>query len=152
MNHAAGNRSTAEVHRRGAKLCYKGSVHGTKVLWRFCLLKQSIRAHSIVITPRESWHDAVYTSVAHMLLLSIPFLCPFCQAVSPTLFSSPSSSSIIVFPPLPSSPSLVLAFAVLPHFASLLLKVHYCWVQILHSNTHVCTCTLPRCRLRLPTG
>lgn len=45
----------------GGKHFHKGLFCSAEVLWRSCRLKQSIRDHSIIITPRESWCRAVHT-------------------------------------------------------------------------------------------
>lgn len=93
MNHAAGNRSPAELRMRGAKHFHKGLIHSTEVLWRSCRLKQSIRDHSIIITPGESWRCAVHT-LQHMPL---PSNSPSTSCVKWLLWRS------FPFPPAPSS-------------------------------------------------
>lgn len=124
MNHAAGNRSPAEVHRRGAKHCHKGLIHSKEALWRSCRLKQSIRDHSIIITPRESWCCAVHT-LQHMPLPSIPPSTPFVKWLVWLWVSIPPSTSIIIFPPLLSSfPRLqFMPSSVVLHLPSILISL-----------------------------
>lgn len=61
MNHAAGNRSPAELHIMGVGHFHKSLIHSAEVLWRSCGLKPSIRGHSIIITAGDSRSCAVQT-------------------------------------------------------------------------------------------
>ena len=58
----------------GGKHFHKGLFCSAEVLWRSCRLKQSIRDHSIIITPRESWCRTVHT-LQHVHRLLHPSLC-----------------------------------------------------------------------------
>lgn len=92
MNHAAGNRSPAELRMRGAKHLHKGLLGSAEVLWRSCRRKQSIRPF---------YHN--YTQ-GFMVLH-----CPHPAACAPSLQTLPllllSDWSSFTFPPGPPSSS-----------------------------------------------
>lgn len=80
----------------GGKHFHKGLFCSVEVLWRSCRLKQSIRDHSIIITPRESWCRAVHTlQHVHRLLHPSLHLSFFFFVVRRLVWCS--------FPLLPSS-------------------------------------------------
>ena len=84
----------------GGKHFHKGLFCSAEVLWRSCRLKQSIRDHSIIITPRESWCRAAHT-LQHVHRLLHPslrlFFFFFVKQLVWCSFPLPQATSIIVF-------------------------------------------------------
>ena len=98
----------------GGKHFHKGLFCSAEVLWRSCRLKQSIRDHSIIITPRESWCRAAHT-LQHVHRLLHPSLRLF-------FFFSWSSWSDAPFhslkqPPLSSFSPFLYFSQLFPHYS-----------------------------------